>query len=345
MITYLTKFAANNSVGRLEQHAEWNDMMSHPAQDILGGANIFTGAATFYPDDQLNFTFAKDTGATREDIQTYWLAVFNWLYGTGPLTTGGDFYNFFVLGLWPAQNGTAAQPDGSSTVTKKTKRQDDQDGQVCNETSWSSVSDAYPEKADVSQADLCLEGGGVVTGYFFDEISTGVLSIPTFDIYSDGLASFTSTVQDFIDGAQKNNIEHVVIDLQQNSGGIAGLAFDTFARFFPGTEPYAGSRRRSHALANIIGNVTTTWWDGLDPNDETKAENIGNEWIITPRLNADTGDNFQSWDEYAGPETNAAGDQFSLVVSTPLLRRPNDSYRFRFFIPNLLPSVLTRMFW
>lgn len=315
-VTYLTQFASRNSLGRLEANAEWNDIMGHPTLDVLGDDSVFTGDAIFYPGDELNFTLQNKT----QSIETFWQAYYNYPYLTGAVATGGDMYNAFVLGLFPAEgNETATYEDDTVTVAR---RQDDtttDDADEDGTASWYNVSSgAYPDNPDVYQSDLSLTGGGVVTGYFFDDISTGVLSIPTFDVSGDNLDGFTSTVQDFINGAAQNKLDRVVIDLQRNPGGITVLAFDTFFRFFPHLETFAGSRSRSHELGNIIGNATTNWWDSLDPNNATQYDDwldyMLDDWVITTRLDAETGDNFQNWDEYAG-NRSAFGDHFTLVVS------------------------------
>ncbi|KAH8680521.1 hypothetical protein BX600DRAFT_444595 [Xylariales sp. PMI_506] len=307
-VSFVTRFASQNSLGRLEDHAEWNDMMGGPTGDILGSTNIFGGDATFYPGDELNFTFENNT-----DLETFWISYYNYMSNTGPISTGGDMYNFFVLGLAPVTNDSYVD-----SVTDNRKRQeDDGSGDGVDLTSWNSESSgAYPKPADLYQEELLINGGGVVTGYYLEDASTGVLSIPTFEQFGDNLDQFSETVQAFIDGAKSRDLAHIVIDLQQNQGGSLVLAYDTYARFFPQTQPFAGSRRRSHELGNILGNVTTAWWNNLDPNNDEEAYNwelgLGDEWVISPRLNAETNDNFLDWEDYAnGPST--LGDRFSLV--------------------------------
>ncbi|KAH8204368.1 hypothetical protein TruAng_001419 [Truncatella angustata] len=327
VIDYVTKFAASNSLGRLESHAEWNDLMSHPAQDILGNLNIWTGDATFYPGDELNFTFENKS----EPLETYWVSYYNYNEDTGPIANGGDFYNFFVLGLYPATNESASYRIGDSNVAKRSKSmstppniskkskiaRDDND-ETSSEDVTTGWSGAYPAKADIYQSDLLVNGSGVVTGYFLRDISTGVLSIPTFEQYGEELYDFSDTVQTFIDSSVTENIKHIVIDLQQNAGGDVVLALDTFARFFPQKQPFAGSRRRSHELGRVLGNATTTWWTSLDPNSDDADvvdnwyEGLADEWVITPRLNAATKKNFHDWEEYAGPRPYL-GDWFTLV--------------------------------
>lgn len=305
-VSFLTQFAARNSLGRLEANAEWNDLMGHPTVDILGTDTVFTDDAIFYPGDELNFTMENAT-----TLETFWQAYYNYPYLTGAITTGGDMYNAFVLGIFPAEgNETATREDDSVTVAR---RQDDATTEDDESTSWYNASSgAYPANPDI------YEDSGVVAGYFLDDISTGVLSIPTFDMSTDSLDSFTSTVQKFINGAGNNNLDRVVIDLQRNSGGLTVLAFDTFFRFFPHMQTFAGSRSRSHELGNIIGSVTSNWFDSLDPNNETQyddwVEKFSDDWVIKTRLNAETEKNFQNWEEYAG-NRSAFGDHFTLVVS------------------------------
>ncbi|KAK8127353.1 Peptidase S41 family protein [Apiospora sp. TS-2023a] len=313
VVEYLTDFASLNSIGYVENHAEWNAMMSHPAQDIQGWPNVWQGAATFYPGDELTFAFENAS----EPLETFWLAYYTYPLDAGPIATSGDMYNFFALGLYPAVNGTPAHPVLESNVVGKRDVDTGGDEGAFLEPSgedgnWAvESSGAYPEKPD-----LQISGGGIVTGYFLHELSTGVLSLPSFSQYGDYLNNFTQTVQEFIDGAVKNKLSKIIIDLQQNSGGEVVLVMDTFLRFFPGREPFAGSRRRSHHLANVIGNATTTWWNTLNPESEDDFSDwelgLVDEWVITPRIDAETGKNFENWQEYAGPK-RYLGDAFTLV--------------------------------
>lgn len=279
--------------------------MQTPALDIQGFLSVFSSATTFYPGDHLNFTFENGT-----DLSTYWLAIYNELYPTGPLTTGGDFYNYFVLGLLPASyNSSLTFNRASSTNNIST------DDSIS--PSWNKISSgAYPDNPDVVQPDLSIAGEGIVTGYFLHDISTGVLSIPSFDQYGGSVGNFSATVGRFIHGAAGANLSKVVIDLQQNTGGTVELVFDTFKQFFPERTPFAGSRRRSHELANVLGGAITAYWDSLPSNNHSYVDLVANEWVITDRLNAVTGRNFTAWSEYYGPVTYH-GDNFSLTVYIP----------------------------
>jgi hypothetical protein len=327
VIEFLTNFAALQSAGTVEPHADWNQLFASPAQDIQGLTNVFGGGATFYPGDALNFTLANTTV-----ISTFWIAFYDVTDCTGPLTTGGDFYNYFVLGLLPASyNESLADcvfSDASTTTSSAPSSTSSgavssaiMQGLDPTTTSWfDDSSGAYPSNPTIVQPDLSLTGGGILTGYFLSDISTGVLSIPSFAVYGNGSETFTPTVASFISAAAARKISRVIIDLQQNRGGDVSLAINTFKQFFPNIDIFGGSRRRSHHLENIVGETTTDWWDKLDPTDAADELShylfAADEWVVTDRINADTGEAFQSWSEFNGLR-NYHNDAFSLTVRDP----------------------------
>ncbi|KAI0438974.1 peptidase S41 family protein [Xylaria telfairii] len=325
---YLTRFAALNSQGTLEPHADWNQLMASPVQDIQGSVSIFTGGATFYPGDDLNFTQANGTLTS-----TQWLAYYNEPYFTGPLTTGGDFYNYFVLGLLPASYHSTPLPDIFNTSIYWTSQLESEQSM----TNWSDVTPAYPQNPVVIQEWLYAGSSAVLTGYLLPEISTGVLSMPTFSEFTEDVLPFASAIDQFIGNATSQGIQRVIIDLQQNWGGDVILAFTTFKQFFPQSTPFAGSRMRSHQLENILGKTFTEYWNSLslDDDDEAaiKSEWEGKEWVITPRVNAATGKNFTSWEEYAGP-IQYGGDIFSLAERYNLSNILFDQSNFDGWLPN-----------
>jgi hypothetical protein len=322
VVEYLEQFAALNSQGMVEPHADWNQLMGSPAQDIQYAFNVFSGGATFYPGipslapqldgDELIFTYEDGT-----NVSTWWLAIYSNPEFTGPLTTGGDFYNYFVLGLTPASYDEVPLP---GVFNYTTNTDDDSSIQDTTQilTNWSSISIGYPDRADVYQAELAPEDtNGVVTGYFLDDISTGVLSIPSFDQAGEAVADFSDAVEYFITNATQRNTSKIIIDLQQNSGGAVLLAFVMLKQFFPQALPFAGSQRRSHQLANVVGSVTNGYWATSNATQQIYLES--SEWVVTDRINAATGTNFTSWAEYYGPRSHYNGDDFSAIVSTTSL--------------------------
>lgn len=338
VIEYLTAFAELNSNGYLEPHADWNAVMESPARDIQGSWSLLQ-TASFYPGDELVFEFRNDT-----KIATYWLATYSESGYTGPLSTAGDFYNYFVLGELPASYNVDnpdeqwwpdAEPteDGDEDVTP-----DEEPDYGCangspSELSWCNISSgAYPNNPDIYQDDLGVTGGGVATGYLFDDM--GVLSLPSFYQTGNDTATFFDTVTFFIGNATERNISKVIIDLQQNDGGLNLLALSVFKRFFFDQDPYTGNRMRSHDLANALGTVYSSWWDGLanSSEDYLASSYSGSEWVATNRINEETGRNFTSWSEFYGPLTENE-DQFSKTQLFNLSDQDFGSSTFGGWIP------------
>lgn len=320
VVDALTEFAELNSYGYVEPHADWNALMDSPALTISGDLSVFQ-SATFYPGDELVFTFKNDS-----EYSTYWLSIYNELDDTGPLTTAGDFYNYFVLGLlpasynesiqwWPTWSNNSTTDDNTTTVNPYAANCSK--GKPAPQNWCTSSAGAYPNDPIVAQEDLAVTGGGVVTGYILPDISTGVLSIPSFYQYERNVDEFQNAVGYFIGNATQQNTSRVIIDLQTNDGGDVFLAYNTFKQFFYGIDPYAASRIRSHPLANVLGGAYSRWWKALerDLSENGYAYNYtaSEEWVVTNRINAATGGNFSSWADYYG-RVSDRGDLFSAAV-------------------------------
>ena len=318
-IDYLKLFAFENAVGSLEPHSDFNQLMTSPAQDIQSLFSVWGGGATFYPGDTL--TILLENGTTIGP--TPWLAVYNSPGYTGPLETGGDFYNFFVLGFYPASavfpdsNTPAAASSAAASSTASPDTTDTSDTSAdASPTPLTWGNPAYPDTPDVAQQNLST--GGFVSGYFLRNSSIAVLSIPSFDEAGEAINTFSSTIRTFLNASKEAGMKKVVIDLQSNYGGVALLAFDTFKQFFPTINPYGGSRLRAHASANVMGETITEYWDSLDPTYEDYYNLLANEWVATDLIDANTGQNFSSWAEFYGPHLYN-GDNFTTVVSHPTI--------------------------
>ncbi|KAF4931820.1 Peptidase S41 family protein ustP [Colletotrichum viniferum] len=324
---FLTDFAALQSVGMLEPHADWNELMDSPVQDIHGVYSIFAGESTFYPGKTLNFTCEDQTV-----WETSWTAIYNNPEFTGPLTTGGDFYNFFVLGLLPASYEEVplpvvfgGQPSGNASVEEVSDVANGT-GETGTTDNWNQASyGAFPKDPDIVQFDLGLYGGGIITGYFYDDISTGVISIPHFEQYDWDFGNFSQSLADFMDGAKARGLAHIIVDVQKNYGGSTGIALLLFRELFPGVDPFTGSQRRSHELGNVLGSSTTSIYERWAVGNETQRDDalalMADEWVITTKVNAGTGVNFTSWEEYQGPRQEK-DENFSLVEEYDL-KNPN----------------------
>ena len=317
--TYLTQFGAANSVGNLEPNADWNDLMSSYAAYIQDDYSILESYVEFYPGETITLGFENGTTLDPEP----WLAIYNSPGPTGPLATGGDFYNFFVLGFYPASfdpnatdpcaasDGSTSSSDSATTTVNSTSTNTSSTGAGATATSWPDT--AYPDNTDIYQPSLYPDGGGFLTGYLLKDIATAVLSIPTFDMADDDVQTFSDTVQKFLNASHAAGMTKVLIDLQQNLGGDTLLAVDTFKHFFPANDTFRGSRLRAHPSADVIGNTFTTYYQtNQSANSSVYDALSASDWVATDRLNAETGQNFTSWGEFFGPH-QYNGDNFTTV--------------------------------
>jgi hypothetical protein len=142
--------------------------------------------------------------------------------------------------------------------------------------------------------------------------SVAVLSIPSFDADDDAIESFDSTIEEFLSRSRSIGIKKVVIDVQSNSGGKTLLAIAAFKHFFPNIDPFGGSRLRATDEAFAIGQAVTAYFEEITPNSDSFETLITDEWVSTPRINADTGQTFTDWSEFFGPQA-LDGDNFTTV--------------------------------
>lgn len=201
----------------------------------------------------MEFTFENGS----RTIPVPWLATYSIPYDTPPIYNGKDFYDFFVLvDLYPnLDNGSSvaattnlpsaatptasydtsttepfstALPAAATTTPSSPPSGVPTSSAVPEPTPGGWLGSSYPESPDVVQPDLGLVGGGVLTGYFLNESSIAVLSIPSFELNREAVSSFSATVGEFLRRSQTAGLKKVVIDVQQNGGGDTLLATDTF---------------------------------------------------------------------------------------------------------------------
>jgi hypothetical protein len=185
--------------------------MSSPAVDILGAVPVFNGGAQFYPNETLKFEFENKT-----ILDTKWLGIYYTPGDEGIIRTGQDFYDFFVLGLVevpePSNDTVASIPPPDSSDNSTDTAVPDAAPPL---TAWANP--AYPDYADVFQPDLGTDAGGFITGYFLNDSSLGVLSIPSFQEYGDAIGTFSVTTDEFLRGSKKAGLKKIgTIRIQHN---------------------------------------------------------------------------------------------------------------------------------
>lgn len=73
VVDYLTNFAANQSFGLLEPHADWNQLVISSALNIKGGMTTFGGSAALYPGDELNIILKNGS----DTYDNYFVSLYN----------------------------------------------------------------------------------------------------------------------------------------------------------------------------------------------------------------------------------------------------------------------------
>ncbi|KAL8996312.1 MAG: hypothetical protein Q9169_004151 [Polycauliona sp. 2 TL-2023] len=302
-LEYYSDFAARNSLGYLDPHADWNNLMYSPAGEIQGLVSDYTGQTPFYPGEV--FSIVLENGTAIGDWT--WLAVLNNLQDAGTVSSISEFYSTFVA--------YDASEDVDGVLKKKKRAPESTTTATAAPTAAPSLSpnswsdSAYPADPFVSQKNL--GSGGVLSGYLIED-STAVLSIPSFNILEDDIEDFSATVARFLKESKSRGARRILIDLQQNYGGVRLLAGNTFQQFFPSVDPYAGSRGRANNIADTLGNTYTKYYNshrtGFNQSfSDYFAQSL---WVAPNFLNAVTNRAFTTWAEYFGPHGDRL-DQFT----------------------------------
>lgn len=162
---------------------------------------------------------------------------------------------------------------------------------------------SYPRTPDVVQRNFGR--GGFVSGYILDDISVGVLSIPSFDTKGGLLndpgsgLSFSEAVREFIKKAKDADVQKVIIDVSGNTGGTVLQGVDTFKQFFPDTVPPMNTRGSATPTHNTMGRLLT----GIGEDDGTLFSSIPDDFaglrsFIALVTTASTDRNDQPWESY-----------------------------------------------
>lgn len=324
VIQYLTRFAATNAAGAIEPNADWNQLMSNPAGDVMTQLSAFEGSTIFYPGANISFTFENGTYDDRP-----WLAGYtdNVDSQTHALSSGQDLYDYFVLGIPPTDVSAAATSYLSAAATSAvaaaaTSSLDSSPNDTFTNTptptpsasatpsSWSYA--PFPSNPIVAQPNLGLANGGSITGYFLNDGITAVLSIPSFEVTGEAVVSFSTTIGEFISRTKAAGLTRVIIDLQRNTGGSDILAVDAFKQFFPSIDALNAGRLRANGFADAIGNTFTTYYNTQQMNESFYDALSTDVWVAPVYLNAATGANFTSWPEFFGPHPDH-GDLFTTI--------------------------------
>ena len=277
-VDFLDQFAAGNAQGTLEPHADYQQLFYSAAASIQNQVSAFEGTTPFYPGENVTFTFENGTVVG----PTPWLATSDLIGYTPPIFDGQDFYNFFVVnsapGLYRRSRKREAQDDSSGGVATTTTNSlaaasgtfaaslasgtfasyaavTTTDPLAATSTTAGWNNQAYPHPVYV-QPNLGGGNGEILTGYFLNDSSTAVLSIPSFNVQDNAIQSFSDTVGSFLRLAKGANMQRLVVDLQKNGGGLNLLAEDTF-RHVSGVSKFVF---QATLTVPVLSKHRSFWW-------------------------------------------------------------------------------------
>ncbi|KAF2256639.1 hypothetical protein BU26DRAFT_526971 [Trematosphaeria pertusa] len=162
----------------------------------------------------------------------------------------------------------------------------------------------YPDA--VVEAESGAVAGYFLTGDGYDDVA--VLKIITFAPEGDDTGNeFQGVVQQFLAECVSENKQKLIIDLRENGGGATNLLLDTFMQLFPQEEAFSGQRYRAQQQYELIGDAVNEIHNNADLNSSYAAATDSTVdadyryWAYWHFRTAQ-GDNFDSWDEFNGPE-------------------------------------------
>jgi hypothetical protein len=155
-----------------------------------------------------------------------------------------------------------------------------------------------------------------VVGYYPDEDGledVAVLGVPTFETAGDNLpqstyVDFAATAEWFVQNATRDGKKKIIIDLQNNGGGVVESGFALLSVFFPNETIYSGTRFRAHDAMNFIG----TFFNAEDNSENPLVTSSG--LYVPDVVKPDQVSTFKSWKDLFGPY-NAGGIPSSALVA------------------------------
>lgn len=324
VFSYLASYVNRTGVrGYVEPHAEWNHITWNAASELgLISAYQFTisrGLDSFqqtrvYNGESISGKFANGSS-------------FEWEYQAGSLmwlkeeeyTSADDILKEYVQTPRSGLEGRSARflherkstaqtlnprndiPTPGSPLVRK--RSMDSDSSVITVPS-------FPRNPAVSQRNLWQ--GGFVSGHILEDMSVGVLSIPSFQTIPGELddagssLSFSEAVRKFIRKAKDAKVERIVIDLSGNGGGNILQGLDTFKQLFPDVEPPFAVRGAATPNHNVLGRLLTRI---IDSNgslfSDSSLEDVSSMApliALVTTISTDTdGKSWESYDDFFGP--------------------------------------------
>lgn len=203
----------------IEDHAVYNGIFANYAFDLDEGVPVDAfSTLKIYPGPDFNLTFANGTSLA---VGFQAVTPVNFTQAI----TGRQVYEQYVV----VQTSNSSASNSSSTATSTATP-------TATATGLSHLPKPYPADPIVVQKNLNAYPGttknGFVTGYFLNDSSVAVLSVPSFNMLQSAAISFDDVVGQFLNLSKAAGMKKVIIDLQGNGGGTAALGTDLFKHVF-----------------------------------------------------------------------------------------------------------------
>jgi len=173
----------------------------------------------------------------------------------------------------------------------------------------------YPSPKTASQ-------DGAVTGYYLtgqglDDVA--VLVVKSFDPLS--VSEFQGTIMNFLSDAKDAGKKKLVIDLQNNPGGLVLLGYDLFRQLFPKTVQEGNSRFKMSQSAVMAAQLISDATKGVDASSDNDLIDLSQSWLNFRHDMSSRNTNFVSLADKFGPHVYQDTNYSSLIrfnVSDPL---------------------------
>ncbi|KAE8548931.1 hypothetical protein EYB25_009314 [Talaromyces marneffei] len=242
------------------------------------------------------------------------------LFAQDTVWRGAEFYNFTFA------NGTSQQYTVQAQIRSPAQPFNFTDGNelytfICTSTQSSTTtskrstvvarvdtSSSTPSAPALYPVPVMKEAYNTIVGYYPDDAGledVAVLGVPTFEtsgsnLPDDVLYNFAITAEWFVQNAtQKDGKKKIIIDMQNNGGGVVVSGYALLSVFFPNETIYSGTRFRAHEAMDFIGTIFN--YGNNSDNSTVSRYGLAVNALVQP----DQTSTFQNWDEVYGPYTEA----------------------------------------
>jgi hypothetical protein len=257
---------------------------------------------------------AQDTDTQYADPDAIYNRVFSSILGSGAFISGIHNFGF-------AQDQTKFVFANGSTITIDNKASSSDFSEVDSGSAlFKKVDLPTPNGLGIAAAEatsdvisefagfptpLSISPDGTAAAYILPDQSVGVLS---FSAMTDENGSMMKVITDFLDACEATGCKKLIVDLQNNGGGIVPAGMSAFQLIFPGEIPLLAQRYRDTPMGQYLGKVWTTT---AELNSSIGAP-IGKMYNAFDGVD-EHGEVFKNYQDFTNPQT-IWGDNFTAIT-------------------------------